>query len=98
MLAIGFGEAGSRIIGENMSAIGELNPKLTGTKVLGIFCFCEIRDFQNITTFFQNKVMVFVNHIADIVHSQTDKYLGVPNKNIGEGFLLVWKFGHSDIE
>ena len=35
--------------------------------------------------------MVFVNEIAEITHSQVDKYAGSANKNIGEAFLLVWK-------
>lgn len=36
--------------------------------------------------------MVFVNSIAEIVHSTIDIFLGEPNKNIGDAFLLVWKF------
>lgn len=35
--------------------------------------------------------MVFVNEIAEIVHSQVNKYGGAANKNIGDAFLLVWK-------
>jgi class 3 adenylate cyclase len=35
--------------------------------------------------------MVFVNTIADIVHTICDKYSGAANKNIGDAFLLVWK-------
>ena len=35
--------------------------------------------------------MVFVNTLAEIVHSCTDKYGGAANKNIGDAFLLVWK-------
>lgn len=35
--------------------------------------------------------MVFVNTIADIVHSCVDIYGGAANKNIGDAFLLVWK-------
>ena len=41
--------------------------------------------------------MVFVNVIADIVHSQVDKYQGSANKNIGDAFLLVWKFDDNEI-
>lgn len=36
--------------------------------------------------------MTFVNQIAEIVHSQVDKYGGSANKNLGEAFLIVWKF------
>jgi class 3 adenylate cyclase len=38
--------------------------------------------------------MVFVNKIADIVHTICDKHLGAANKNIGDAFLLVWKLPH----
>jgi class 3 adenylate cyclase len=36
--------------------------------------------------------MLFVNNIAKIVHSQVNNHLGSANKNIGDAFLLVWKF------
>lgn len=36
--------------------------------------------------------MVFVNEIAEIVHGTVDHYSGSANKNIGDAFLLVWKF------
>lgn len=36
--------------------------------------------------------MVFVNEIAEIVHSTVDSYGGSANKNIGDAFLLVWKY------
>lgn len=35
--------------------------------------------------------MIFVNNIAEIVHSMVDRYKGAANKNIGDAFLLVWK-------
>ena len=35
--------------------------------------------------------MIFVNNIAEIVHSMVDRYKGSANKNIGDAFLLVWK-------
>jgi class 3 adenylate cyclase len=41
--------------------------------------------------------MLFVNEIAQIVHGITDLYLGAANKNIGDAFLLVWKFQDKDI-
>lgn len=40
--------------------------------------------------------MIFVNKIADIVHHQVDKYGGSANKNIGDAFLLAWKFKDED--
>ena len=36
--------------------------------------------------------MQFVNQIAEVTHSYVDKYGGSANKNIGDAFLLVWKF------
>ena len=40
--------------------------------------------------------MIFVNEIAELVHFMVDKYAGAANKNIGEAFLLVWKFREVD--
>ena len=36
--------------------------------------------------------MLFVNEIGEIVHGVVDRYQGAANKNIGDAFLLVWKF------
>lgn len=41
--------------------------------------------------------MVFVNEIAEVVHRVVDYYSGAPNKNIGDAFLLVWKFEDQDV-
>lgn len=40
--------------------------------------------------------MVFVNEIAEICHEVVNRVGGNPNKNIGDAFLLVWKFGDED--
>jgi len=40
--------------------------------------------------------MIFVNEIAETVHGIVDHYNGSANKNIGDAFLLVWKFNESD--
>ena len=36
--------------------------------------------------------MLFVNNIAKVVHNMTDRFNGAANKNIGDAFLLVWKY------
>jgi len=36
--------------------------------------------------------MLYVNEIGSIVHGIVYKYSGEANKNIGEAFLMVWKF------
>ena len=41
--------------------------------------------------------MLFVNEIAQIVHGIVDRFQGAANKNIGDAFLLVWKFDDIDI-
>lgn len=61
LLAIGFGEAGSKIIADNMTDGGELNPMMPGVKTFGIFGFANIRNFLDITEVLQTKVMLFVN-------------------------------------
>ena len=40
--------------------------------------------------------MLFVNNIAEIVHSMVDRYCGAANKNIGDAFLLVWKIADKE--
>ena len=42
--------------------------------------------------------MLFVNEIAEIVHGIVDSYSGAANKNIGDAFLLVWKYPEEDVE
>ena len=42
--------------------------------------------------------MPFVNNIGDIVHTMTHRFMGSANKNIGDAFLLVWKYDDDKIE
>ena len=65
---------------------------MAGCRTYAIFGFAIIHSFTEATECLQQDVMVFVNSIAEICHSQVDKYGGAVNKNIGEAFLLVWKF------
>jgi len=92
LLAIGFGEAGGEIIKKNLGGSSELQAMVKGKKKMAIFGFCDIRNFQIILDALQEKTMVFVNEIADIVHSSVDRYGGAANKNIGDAFLCAWKF------
>lgn len=91
LLAIGFGEAGSRIIAANMNQGEAVNPMIPGKKIVAIFGFCDIRQFTNITEVLEADIMVFVNEIARIVHGEVHRHHGSANKNIGDAFLLVWK-------
>ena len=62
---------------------------------MAIFGFCDIRNFTDVTEVLQQGVMEFVNTIAAIVHSEVHLHGGAANKNIGDAFLLVWKFPHA---
>ena len=52
LLALGYGEAGSQIIAKNIKSSGGINPIIAGHKVLGIFGFCDIRNFTDATEVF----------------------------------------------
>lgn len=97
LLALGFGEAGSVIIAENMAKSGGVDPMLPGQKMFAVFGFCDIRNFADVTEILQIDVMMFVNEVADIVHNIVDDYSGAPNKNIGDAFLLIWKIPNDEI-
>lgn len=99
LLALGFGEAGSEIIAKNMQrGGGEVDPMIPGKKTHCIFGFCDIRDFADTTEVLQQEVLMFVNEIAFIVHKTVDFFSGNANKNIGDAFLLVWKFPESVLQ
>jgi len=49
LLSVGFGEAGSEIIAENIKKGGSVNPLIPGKKILAIFGFCDIRNFLEVT-------------------------------------------------
>lgn len=93
LLALGFGEAGAEIIGQNMkgSTSAGVDAMIPGQKVESIFGFCSIFNFTEATEVLQDQVMLFVNQIGEIVHGCVDDYHGAPNKNIGDAFLLVWR-------
>ena len=89
-MVIGYGEAGTGIIIKNMGT-GSVSVDIPGEKIIGIYGFCDIRNFTDATEVLQTKVMTFVNRIASIVHTNVVKFGGTPNKNIGDAFLFAWK-------
>jgi hypothetical protein len=68
--------------------------------VYGIYGFCDIRNFTDATEILTEDVLLFVNAIAEVVHSEVGASEGGANKNIGDAFLVVWKLisENSDIE
>jgi len=93
LLALGFGEAGADVIGQNMQGqwSAGINPTVPGQTVNVIIGFCSIRHFAEATDILKQKVMLFVNYVAEIVHGCVDDSHGCPNRNFGNGFLLVWR-------
>ena len=53
LLAVGFGEAGSEIIAENIKKGGSVDPMIPGKKIMAIFGFCDIRNFTDATEVLQ---------------------------------------------
>ena len=93
LVSLGFGEAGTQIISQVLKKglNVDINPLIPGKKVMGIYGFCDIRNFTDTTEILKENVMIFVNQVAEIVHQITADYCGSANKNIGDAFLLVWK-------
>lgn len=75
---------------------GDVDPMIPGARINAIFGFCDIRRFTDTTEVLREGVMLFTNEVGEIVHGITNAFSGAANKNIGDAFLLVWKF--SDIE
>eukprot|EP00347_Sterkiella_histriomuscorum_P000675 403374931 len=93
LLMLYYGEAGAQLVSKMIrseSSLLDFSEEL-GTKTLAIFGFCDIRNFTDATEILQEGVVSLVNKVAYIVHSNTIRYGGQPNKNIGDAFLLVWK-------
>lgn len=92
LLILGFGQAGCKIITHFLfDPDKDFDQIIPGEKIYAIFGFCDIRNFTDATEILLEDVMVFVNKIAEIVHTSVDLYGGAANKNIGDAFLLVWK-------
>lgn len=94
LLGVGLGDAGSELMNSFLNK--ETNILNIANQIDAAFCFCDIRNFTDATEILQEEVMVFVNTIADIVHSIADNALGSANKNVGDAFLLVWRINIED--
>ncbi len=82
--------------GDTTSAIDTM---IEGRIIDAVYGFCDIRNFTDATEILQDGVMLFVNQIAEIVHTIVDQHHGSPNKNIGDAFLLVWRLaGRNELE
>lgn len=92
LLQVGLGIAGAPMIRKclNLNTNGDLNPMVDGSKMFAIFGFCDVRRFTDTTECLQEDVMMYVNEIASIVHHHVSVLEGMPNKNIGDAFLMLW--------
>ena len=75
LLVLGFGQAGSKIISQFVfDKNKDIDQIGAGEMVQAIFGFCDIRNFTDATEVLLEEVMVFVNSIAEIVHSSVDEF------------------------
>ena len=58
----------------NMSSSGDVDPLMPGHKMMGIYGFCDIRNFTDATEILQTGVMRFTNEIGGIVHETVAIY------------------------
>lgn len=94
LLGVGLGEAGSMLINNYLNK--DSNILNIAHETSAIFCFCDIRNFTDSTEILQEEAMIFVNSIAEIVHTTADMTLGAANKNVGDAFLIVWRMTSQD--
>ena len=91
MLQIGFGEAGASIIAMNLDDTTQtIQPIVPGRRMMGLFGFCDVRNFTNATECLQEDIMVYINCIAEYCHNAVSDNGGFPNKNVGDAFLMAW--------
>lgn len=92
LLALGFGEAGAKIVSQNLSGRHAMvNASGKGIRVDCVIGSARIRDFSIANVILQEKITKLVNQIAEIVHGVTDEFHGAPNRNDGESFLIIWR-------
>ncbi len=92
LLAMGLGENGSNILSRSLrnNLDQELNPMIEGRNTVAIYSYCEIQHFSEIFKVFKEDILIFVNDLAEIVHEISDENFGLPDKNLGEAFSLIW--------
>ncbi|KAF4759000.1 hypothetical protein FOZ63_024455 [Perkinsus olseni] len=92
LLQVGFGRAGAEIVNKSMnSGDGELNIMMPGRCIFGIFAYVGMRRLATLADMLGQDVTVLMNKVATIVHGCANRWGGVSNQNIDNGFLLVWK-------
>ncbi len=98
LLVLGFGEAGNSLLSKVLYTNDfEFDFVSEAHTIYGIYGFCDIRNFTDATEILTEDVLLFVNAIAKVVHSEVSSNEGGANKNIGDAFLVVWRLKGSDV-
>eukprot|EP00927_Polykrikos_kofoidii_P035459 TRINITY_DN30005_c0_g1_i2.p1 TRINITY_DN30005_c0_g1~~TRINITY_DN30005_c0_g1_i2.p1 ORF type:complete len:997 (-),score=141.82 TRINITY_DN30005_c0_g1_i2:36-3026(-) len=92
LLALGFGEAGANIVQNCLSgSAAGVNVMVPGKRVDCFISVVRVSNFLVFTEVLRERVMTFINQIAEIVHGVVDQFGGACNKSNGDSFLLIWQ-------
>jgi hypothetical protein len=82
LLNIGFGEAGTEIIEQNLGDDGdEIDPLIPGKFVDNIYVgFIMLENFGAVTDVMEEDIMLYANYIGEVIHKCIGKEGGNPNK------------------
>ena len=97
MLALVFGSAGSEMIASSLQSDSRYMSLISGKAVLAIFCFARIVGFEELLDALGPHVLKYMYLVSRFVHSQSEKYGGSVNRNMGDSYLLVWSFPQDDL-
>merc|ERR1712232_1099345 len=61
-----------------------------------IVASCGVRSFSDVCDVLKSSTVIFVNRITNIVHLSTNEYCGLPNRSVGENYLLIWRLKGKD--
>lgn len=96
LLSLSFGKVGTEILLRNVQQMDEIDVFKQGSKRLGLFGYCGLRNFSELTASLDEDVVSFVNVLAKIIHGKTVKYKGSPGSLFREAFSVVWNFLEND--
>jgi len=84
LLVIGVGDAGKKIIVNNISKNSDIETLLNGNKVSAIFGYVSIKNFTQIINLLDEDIMLYVNTFIEQLHKNCDSFMGYANKNTGD--------------
>ena len=100
LLTVSLGEAGAESI--TLSLSGNSFGSFSRRRIRAVFCFIDIDNFNTLTEILQDRTILLVNSVAEIVHGLVDEFNGfVCRNNVGTsgGFFLIWRCdGYSEAD